>query len=164
MRHFLAVLIVAILLVGVAHGAMDTVNANDEEFWQAHSLVYALVTAVTNAGQGEYRVTIHPVATLTGKFDCGLSRDVVLTMIVGEASAIPAPPEAGSKTLMLIRQKDMATAEGTQREYRIPSSLMSFMPEKSACVKVSGIEDKVVSEVAESLRRARIKPDPKPNK
>lgn len=157
MKLCMATLLIVVLSVGATNGAIETINADDEGIWQDHSLVYAMVTAVTNVGQGQYKLTIRPVATLSGKFDCGLSLDVVLTMIVGEVSAIPAPPEAGSKTLMLISQKDLETTEGKQQEYRVPSSLISFMPGKSACIKVSGIEDRVVSEIAETLRKARMK-------
>jgi len=165
MKTFLLFVLASTCCLGYANAAMNTIGADNEELWQDHSLVYAIVKSVTNVGQGEYRITISPVATFSGKFDCGRTSEVAMTLIAGEASAISAPPEAGSRALFFVREKEVPQAGGRMiKEFRIPSSIVSFMPAKSAFTKVSGIEDKVIEDVVLTVRNARTKTGQQENK
>lgn len=152
MKRVIIMFIVSAFSVVIVHAAMITVDGKDVEYWQSHSLVYATVENVSSIGHGKYGIKINPIATLTGNFDCGLSSNVILTLVVGEASAISAPPDTGAKIMVLIEEKMDADKQQT---YNVPSSIVRFMPLRNALARVSNLEDVAVTETLEKIRKIR---------
>ena len=143
-------------LVCRAAGAISTFSGEYVRQWQDHSLLYARVMAVTNTARDQYQVTVDPLATLTGTFDCGLSARLAVRLYIGFPGRIEAAPEPGATVLMLVYQKSpLVPGAGPRPGYVVSPDIVEFMPGGSGCVRVSGMEDKTVAEVMDRVRRAR---------
>ena len=145
-----------------AGAARDMIDGEEKDLWQNHSLLYARVKAVmrqTNSILEQYTVTIEPVATLGGRFDCSSCAQLGLNMYTGIVdSTIPAPPEPGSKVVILIQERKAQSSEVKGRlEYFAWGAYVMFMPSGAECITVSGIDDRVIGEIMEKLRAARAK-------
>jgi len=145
---FLAV----VLMSANASAAMVSLDGEASDFWESHSLVYGRVESATEVGPSRYRVRIRPVATLVGSLQCVFVETLDAVMFVGQTSTMSSPPEAGSHYIMLIYGRKNSAGGFV---YFIPSGPIRFMPSRQAVAKVSSIDDAVVYEIAEAIRKAR---------
>ncbi len=158
MWKLLVVLLIAVCWLRAAEGALPAIG-DDPRIWENHSLVYAMVKDIEEGEPGHFTVTLSPMATLSGTFDCGLHSEIVSPLSTWMmVSSIKAAPERGDKVLAVVRPKSVEGEDDTGAdEYLITASLVTFMPGGSALVKVTGFEDPVVAEVLEKIRETRAK-------
>jgi len=112
---------------------------------------------VTNSVLERYTVTIEPVATLGGRFDCSSRAQLGLSMYTGIVANTP-PPEPGNRVVILIEEREVQPPKAERRqEYLAPIAHVRFMPDGNGCITVSSIDDRVVGEIMDKLRAARAK-------
>lgn len=135
------------------------VDGTSPALWKVQSLVYAVVEDVSDPEHpygGDHTMTIRPIATLTGKFDCGLYSKLEVIFNVGEVSFIKSIPKVGRKVVLLL-EEDIRNV--TKQSHYVPPSGVSFMPTECAIAEVTGIEDPAVIKIMAAVRKARTEKD-----
>jgi hypothetical protein len=141
------------LLTNNTMAAITTLDVDTVDFWKTHSIVFGEVTSVERLGRGQHskgthRVSLRPEATLAGRFDPGLHRELALNVWVGpRTSSIRDPPRPKQKVILVVWNKGGSLI--------VPAAFAPFMPNAAALAPVSGFADPEVEKTLSAIQRIR---------
>ncbi len=163
-RAFIAVLLICIVC-SISHAGHATMTGTGRHDWDkgALSLIIAKVSSVKplpangRGNGGSHIAQLEPIACLAGHFDPSSVRLLEVRFYAGDTmTSIKSAPPAGSLVLAVICP---AYFDGdVKRPYMaVTSDICTFMPDRSALVQISDLNDKLVEETIERIRDARIR-------
>jgi hypothetical protein len=120
------------------------------------SVIIAKVDEIKAANEDDatHLLIIEPLATIAGDFDPSIERKLRVRMWVDNAtSSVRQAPRPDALVMVVIRG---GMLKGEPVTY-IVSDVCTFMPQRSACVTVTSLEDKVISETLARIREEREK-------
>ena len=166
-RHLLRCTLIACLVAGQSLGALPTTTGREPGLWTDgnYCVVVGTIHEIRrNTADNRVQASLVPKATLAGSFDPSLHPQVRVDFRTGTTSSIRHVPAKGATVLAVIRW-GMAVEEGshTRKANWIVSDLCTFMPDRSALVVITGLDDPRVAQTLERIREARANPEPDPN-
>ncbi len=127
-------------------------------------MLYAETTAVNKNSAGSYTISIKPLASLSGAFDCAAEPNLSAYALFGspKISAISDAPRPGSRIIILIQETVVEkNLSGRQPlRFEVPNGDIAFFPKEKrdvrpAIFEVTGFDDPKVTETIENLRKLR---------
>src|SRR5262245_54394132 len=119
-------------------GGIKTLTGSEPGCWDkdAYSVIMARVDDVRPSQQEpwNYKITLAPIATMSGSFDAGASDSLRLAFVCGTSTtSIEKPPRGGDTIMVVIREDEGVTY--------IVRDICKFMPDDSALVTIKGLDD-----------------------
>jgi hypothetical protein len=164
------------VLLGIASmcGTLNS-NVNDQDFWRFSSVIYAEVLGSRryNAGDASSytmdEITLLPIATLSGSFDCAYVGEFTAgTWVNRMSSHIQKFPPKGAKVIVLLSHGIPDKELSKKRSFVIPNGGCACFPgvqlegqnvgKLYPCLfEVTGFDDPKVTQTIENLRKLRAK-------
>lgn len=149
---FRAILIVVCVLCHAtpARAAIVTYRGTEKDFWNDKSVVLAeVVTVVTLDKWWRVRMTLDVQATLSGQYDAATHPQVEATFETMVMLVKRWPLQPKDRVVVVLQR-----LPGGQ--YRIPTSMFTFMPQKQPIAVITSLHDEAVQETIARLREVRI--------
>jgi hypothetical protein len=139
-----------------SNGGLETSSA-DAIIGGDYSIIIARVKdvhkEVGDKPDSTHTLTIEPLATIAGLFDPSKYATIKVALWAATESSVDAAPDRGSLILAVIHPYEVRG----ERRICITASMCTFMPGGSACVTVTGMNDKRILQTLDWVREERVK-------